>query len=142
MLRRDRGTVILEIAYRERVCPGLCSYLRCAFYWLRAGLLAESVLVVVGNCCARKYRTAADRGDDHGNDRNGDCALVRVYVRVHRERHPAPFDPPRRLVIRGPYRFVRNSMYIGAGMTLAGAALFYGEQENRYGRLDINKATW
>jgi len=39
---------------------------------------------------------------------------------------PAPFDPPRKLVIRGPYRFVRNPMYIGAGMTLAGAALFYG----------------
>src|SRR4029453_88067 len=38
---------------------------------------------------------------------------------------PAPFDPPRKLVIRGPYRFVRNPMYIGAGLTLAGAALFY-----------------
>jgi len=38
---------------------------------------------------------------------------------------PAPFDPPRRLVIRGPYRFVRNPMYIGAGMALLGAALFY-----------------
>jgi len=38
---------------------------------------------------------------------------------------PAPFDPPRRLVIRGPYRFVRNPMYWGAGLTLAGAALFY-----------------
>ena len=38
---------------------------------------------------------------------------------------PAPFDPPRKLVIRGPYRFVRNPMYIGAGTTLAGAALFY-----------------
>jgi protein-S-isoprenylcysteine O-methyltransferase Ste14 len=38
---------------------------------------------------------------------------------------PAPFDPPRRLVIRGPYRFVRNPMYIGAGIALAGAALFY-----------------
>ena len=39
---------------------------------------------------------------------------------------PAPFDPPRRLVIRGPYRFVRNPMYIGAVLALAGAALFYG----------------
>jgi len=39
---------------------------------------------------------------------------------------PAPFDPPRRLVIRGPYRFVRNPMYIGAGLALAGAAVFYG----------------
>ena len=38
---------------------------------------------------------------------------------------PAPFDPPRRLVVRGPYRFVRNPMYIGAALALAGAALFY-----------------
>ena len=38
---------------------------------------------------------------------------------------PAPFDPPRRLVIRGPYRFVRNPMYIGGALALAGAALFY-----------------
>ncbi len=38
---------------------------------------------------------------------------------------PAPFDPPRRLVVRGPYRLVRNPMYIGAGLALSGAALFY-----------------
>jgi protein-S-isoprenylcysteine O-methyltransferase Ste14 len=38
---------------------------------------------------------------------------------------PAPVDPPRRLVIRGPYRFVRNPMYIGAGLVLAGLAIFY-----------------
>jgi protein-S-isoprenylcysteine O-methyltransferase Ste14 len=38
---------------------------------------------------------------------------------------PAPFDPPRRLVDAGPYGFVRNPMYIGAGLALAGAALFY-----------------
>jgi len=38
---------------------------------------------------------------------------------------PAPFDPPRRLVIQGLYRFVRNPMYIGAGLALASAALFY-----------------
>lgn len=38
---------------------------------------------------------------------------------------PAPFDPPRRLVIRGPYRFVRNPMYIGAALAMAGAALFF-----------------
>jgi protein-S-isoprenylcysteine O-methyltransferase Ste14 len=38
---------------------------------------------------------------------------------------PAPFDPPRVLVVRGPYRLVRNPMYMGAGLALAGAALFY-----------------
>jgi protein-S-isoprenylcysteine O-methyltransferase Ste14 len=43
---------------------------------------------------------------------------------------PAPFDPPRKLVVRGPYRFVRNPMYIGAGMTLAGAALYYESHES------------
>jgi protein-S-isoprenylcysteine O-methyltransferase Ste14 len=38
---------------------------------------------------------------------------------------PAPFDPPRRLVVQGPYRIVRNPMYVGAALALAGAALVY-----------------
>ena len=38
---------------------------------------------------------------------------------------PLPLDPPRHLVVRGPYRYVRNPMYLGAGLALAGAALFY-----------------
>src|SRR3954464_12603552 len=38
---------------------------------------------------------------------------------------PAPFDPPRRLVDVGPYRWVRNPMYLGATLALVGAALFY-----------------
>src|SRR5438132_14312500 len=36
---------------------------------------------------------------------------------------PAPFDPPRKLVVAGPYRWVRNPMYIGAGLVLLGAAM-------------------
>jgi protein-S-isoprenylcysteine O-methyltransferase Ste14 len=57
-------------------------------------------------------------------------ALGCVVTFVHRGRGtPAPFDPPCRLVISGSYRFVRNPMYIGAGLALAGAALFYGSVE-------------
>lgn len=39
---------------------------------------------------------------------------------------PAPFDAPRTLVVAGPYRWVRNPMYIGAGLALLGAAIFFG----------------
>jgi protein-S-isoprenylcysteine O-methyltransferase Ste14 len=38
---------------------------------------------------------------------------------------PAPFDPPRKLVVRGPYRFLRNPMYVGAALAVGGAALFF-----------------
>src|SRR5258708_15517037 len=31
---------------------------------------------------------------------------------------PAPFDPPRDLVVRGPYRWMRNPMYVGMGTVL------------------------
>ena len=49
------------------------------------------------------------------------CILTFVFVG---RGTPAPFDPPRRLVVQGPYRLVRNPMYLGAGLALAGAALF------------------
>ena len=50
------------------------------------------------------------------------CILTFVFVG---KGTPAPFDPPRRLVVQGPYRLVRNPMYLGAGLALSGAALFY-----------------
>ena len=37
---------------------------------------------------------------------------------------PAPFDPPLTFVPSGPYRFVRNPMYIGAALALAGYGLW------------------
>jgi protein-S-isoprenylcysteine O-methyltransferase Ste14 len=38
---------------------------------------------------------------------------------------PFPLDPPRRLVISGPYRYVRNPMYLGMGIALIGEALVF-----------------
>ncbi len=35
----------------------------------------------------------------------------------------APWDPPRHLVVRGPYRYVRNPMISGVLFTLAGEAM-------------------
>ncbi len=36
---------------------------------------------------------------------------------------PAPFDPPKNFVAVGPYRWVRNPMYLGAATVIAGAGL-------------------
>ncbi len=38
---------------------------------------------------------------------------------------PAPFDPPRRFVTSGPYRWVRNPMYLGALAILAGCGFAF-----------------
>ncbi|MGH9721537.1 MAG: methyltransferase family protein [Bryobacteraceae bacterium] len=37
---------------------------------------------------------------------------------------PAPFDAPRRFVAEGPYRYVRNPMYIGGFLALIGFGLY------------------
>ena len=50
------------------------------------------------------------------------CIATFVYVG---KGTPAPFDPPRQFVARGPYRYVRNPMYLGAAIAMAGAALFF-----------------
>ena len=37
---------------------------------------------------------------------------------------PAPFDAPREFVAVGPYRFVRNPMYIGGALMISGFGLY------------------
>jgi protein-S-isoprenylcysteine O-methyltransferase Ste14 len=39
---------------------------------------------------------------------------------------PAPWDAPRRLVVEGLYRRVRNPMYLGVLSIVAGEAVFFG----------------
>src|SRR5687767_1709446 len=38
----------------------------------------------------------------------------------------APWDPPRKLVVRGPYRYVRNPMITGVLTVLLGEAVLFG----------------
>jgi protein-S-isoprenylcysteine O-methyltransferase Ste14 len=39
---------------------------------------------------------------------------------------PNPADPPRRLVAQGPYRLVRNPMYVACTVIIAGECVFTG----------------
>lgn len=38
---------------------------------------------------------------------------------------PAPIDAPKHLVVRGLYRYIRNPMYVGVFLVIAGWALFF-----------------
>lgn len=48
------------------------------------------------------------------------ASCVATFVLVGRGT-PAPFDAPRRVVAAGPYRWVRNPMYLGAMLVILGA---------------------
>jgi len=47
-------------------------------------------------------------------------ACIATFVTTGRGT-PAPFDPPREFVVSGPYRLVRNPMYVGAAAVILGA---------------------
>jgi len=49
----------------------------------------------------------------------------------------APVDPPRRLVVRGPYRYVRNPMYVSVTVIIIGEVLL-----TRSGALAVYGAVW
>jgi protein-S-isoprenylcysteine O-methyltransferase Ste14 len=45
---------------------------------------------------------------------------------------PAPIDPPKKLVVRGLYRFVRNPMYVGVICALLGWSALYSDRRLLY----------
>ena len=63
-------------------------------------------------------------------------ASVASFI-VRGEGTPAPFDAPRRFVASGPYRHVRNPMYIGGWMALVGFGLL-----ERSGLMVIFSCVW
>ncbi len=50
---------------------------------------------------------------------------ARLFVTAG-EGTPAPWAPPRKLVVRGPYRYVRNPMLSSVNVMLAAEALLFG----------------
>jgi protein-S-isoprenylcysteine O-methyltransferase Ste14 len=55
----------------------------------------------------------------------GTLALACITVFLTRgQGTPAPFDPPRKFVAVGPYKVVRNPMYIGGFIILLGFGLY------------------
>ena len=60
----------------------------------------------------------------------GLVSLVESFARFVRRGHgtPAPFAPPRRLVVTGQYRHVRNPMYVALMVIVVGQALWFGSR--------------
>jgi protein-S-isoprenylcysteine O-methyltransferase Ste14 len=58
----------------------------------------------------------------------GALVIVRCFLDfVRRGRGtPAPYDPPRELVVVGPYRYVRNPQYVGVLAVVCGEAVLSG----------------
>lgn len=54
------------------------------------------------------------------------CACAFWGFAVRGKGTPLPLDPPKKLVVEGPYRVVRNPMYWGVGSVVLGeAAIFH-----------------
>lgn len=58
----------------------------------------------------------------------GVAIIARCFVDFVRRGHgtPAPYDPPRELVVSGPYRYTRNPQYVGVLAVVCGEAVLAG----------------
>jgi protein-S-isoprenylcysteine O-methyltransferase Ste14 len=55
----------------------------------------------------------------------GALLAAQWYFAVRGQGTPAPFDPPKRFIRRGPYKWVRNPMYLGVLAMVGAEALFF-----------------
>lgn len=58
----------------------------------------------------------------------GVAVIVWCFINFVRRGHgtPAPYDPPRRLVVVGLYRYMRNPQYLGVILVALGEAIWSG----------------
>ena len=104
--------------------------------WLRTTLFAATFVAMTLVLVPRWILAATGHpATGTGTPRLGGLVLLAVGVSVmlwcwaafgiHGRGTPAPFDPPRELVVRGPYRYVRNPMYIAGILVLLGQAVLF-----------------
>ena len=109
--------------------------MRTLFTAVRAILYAAGFVLLWGwlASIARRYDGPLGLGPPRGSEAAGILlmipgalvvlACVGVFL-VRGRGTAAPFDPPVLFVASGPYRYVRNPMYLGAALVLAGYGLF------------------
>lgn len=90
-------TIILVISYNSKCPPNLASPTEI-WFWL--ALLAGGTGLALSSWSVTLFMKAG-------------------------EGTPAPWDPPKKLVIRGPYRYVRNPMITGVLLMLSGEAMLF-----------------
>jgi protein-S-isoprenylcysteine O-methyltransferase Ste14 len=75
----------------------------------------------------------------------GGIAVIIWVIVLHRERAPrhgwriekTPFEPPRYLIVSGPYRYTRNPIYLSHLAIWIGWTLFYGSVAMMLGVLSL-----
>ena len=90
--------------------------------WVLLGMLVRSLDPVLGFTIPEAMRPLGLIMAFAGSVLAFACAL---WFALDGRGTPAPFDAPHEFVADGPYRFVRNPMYIGAALVIAGCGILF-----------------